>query len=197
MDVRDDRGVPAPATGSRSGPLLCVSRLVVEAGVDTLLAAFGLLADDRPDLDLEVIGDGPLQEPLRRRTQELGLEERVRFRGRLPWSDVQEAVSHCSVLVVVSPASESGDRHGVPLVLAEGLAQGRPVVITGTVGLPELERHDGAALVSAPSDPIALARALAMLLDDPRRASALGEAGRRLVARVPELCTNRTWSGDS
>lgn len=175
---------PKPDTAPKPGPLLCVSRLVPKKGIDTLLTAFGLLADDRPALDLEIIGGGPLAETLPRQVHELGLDDRVRFRGPLPSADVRKALYRCSMLVLPCRIDESGDRDGLPTVLLEALACGTPVVTTHILGLPELVRDGETGLLVAPDDPVGLAVAVNALLDDPARAADLGAAGRRLVAEL-------------
>lgn len=175
---------PRTGTGSRPAPLLCVSRLVPKKGIDCLLSAVALLAPQRPDLCLEVIGSGPLDAALHRQAEELGIGNRVDFRGPLPSTDVQEALNRCAVLVLPCRVDESGDRDGLPTVLLEALACATPVVTTRILGLPELVRHGETGLLVAPDDPVGLAGAIATLLDDPVRAAALGAAGRRLVARL-------------
>jgi glycosyltransferase involved in cell wall biosynthesis len=171
-------------TGRDPAPLLCVARLVPKKGIDCLLSAVALLARQRPGVCLEVIGDGPLDADLRRQAQELGIVDRVVFRGPLPSTDVQEALGRCAMLVLPCRIDESGDRDGLPTVLLEALACGTPVVTTDILGLPELVRHGETGLLVAPDDPAGLAAAVATLLDDPGHAAALGAAGRRLVAQL-------------
>jgi colanic acid/amylovoran biosynthesis glycosyltransferase len=172
------------ATGSREGPLLCVSRMVPKKGIDCLLTAFAVLARQRPGLRLEIIGFGPLDAALRRQAEDLGIGGRVDFRGPLSSAEVQEALDRCSMVVLPCRIDESGDRDGLPTVLLEALACGTPVVTTDILGLPELVRHGETGLLVAPDDPVGLTGAIATLLDDPVHATALGAAGRRLVAQV-------------
>jgi glycosyltransferase involved in cell wall biosynthesis len=172
------------ADGRNPGPLLCVSRLVPKKGIDCLLSAVAVLTPLRPGLRLEVIGSGPEDAALRRQAEELGIDGRVEFRGALPSTGVLEALNRCSMLVLPCRIDESGDRDGLPTVLLEALACGTPVVTTDILGLPELVRHGETGLAVPPDDPVALARAIATLLDDPVHAAALGAAGRRLVARL-------------
>lgn len=180
--VRNGIDLGAPRQDAKDGPLLCVSRLVPKKGIDTLLASLPLLVPDRPHLQLELIGDGPLAETLRIRCRDLGIEDRVRFRGALPSGEVQEALRRCALLVLPCRIDGSGDRDGLPTVLVEALACGTPVVTTDILGLPELVRHGETGLLVPPDDPVSLAGAIRALLDDPVRAAALGAAGRRLVA---------------
>jgi colanic acid/amylovoran biosynthesis glycosyltransferase len=164
--------------------LLCVSRLARGSGIETLLTAFGMLADDRPSVDLELIGGGPLEADLRSRARALGLEDRVRFRGPRPSADVREAMRRCAMLVLPCRVDELGNAHALPDVLVEAMSVGTPVVTTTVAGLPELLHHDATGLLVPPDEPAALAVAIDVLLDDPARAAEIGDAGRRLVARI-------------
>jgi glycosyltransferase involved in cell wall biosynthesis len=181
--VRDGVDVSRARGDAGNGPLLCIPRLVPRKGIDTLITAFGLLADDRPDLVLEVVGEGPFAAAMRGQARAVGLADRVDFRGPLPSADVQAALDRCAMLVLPGPV-ETGDRYSLPPVLLGAMACGAPVVTTDTVGLPELVRHDATGLLVAPDHPAGLAVAMATLLDDPIRAAALGGAGRRLVERL-------------
>lgn len=177
-----DEAVPREVV--RTGPLLCVSRLDSDKGVDMLLTAFGLLSEDRPALRLEIIGDGPLAPALRRRARDLGLEDRVRFRGALPIAEVRTALRRCAMLVLPSPIEEPGDRYSFPEVLIEAMSCGTPVVTTDVVGLPNMVRSDATGVLVASDDAAGLALAVTSLLDDPARAAGIGAAGRRLVVRL-------------
>jgi glycosyltransferase involved in cell wall biosynthesis len=182
--VRNGMKLAEPRVGTHPGPVLCVSRLVPKKGIDTLVTAFGLLADDRPALTLEIIGGGPLDLALRRQVRGLALEDRVQFRGAVPSSEVRTALYRCAMLVLPCRIDASGDRDGLPTVLLEALACGTPVVTTRILGLPELVRDGETGLLVEPDDPTGLAVAIAVLLDDPDRAAALGAAGRALVAQL-------------
>jgi glycosyltransferase involved in cell wall biosynthesis len=172
--------------------LLCVSRLARGRGIETLLVAFGMLADDRPSVDLEIIGDGPLKGDLQARTRALGLEDRARFRGELHSADVREAMRRCAMLVLPCRIDESGDLDGLPPVLQEAMSCGTPVVTTTIGGLPELIQHDATGLLVAPDEPAALAVAIESLLDDPAHAAEIGAAGHRLMARRSERDRSET-----
>ena len=169
---------------TESSTLLCVARLVPKKGIDTLLTAFGMLADDLPAVDVEIIGDGPLCEVLREQARVQGVEDRVRFRGPLPSADVQEALLRCAMLVLPCRIDGSGDRDGLPTVLLEAMACGTPVITTDIVGLPELVRPGETGLLVPPDDPVRLAVAIRSLLDDAARAAEFGAAGRRLVGQL-------------
>ena len=184
--ARDTAGTPRSRGAVGRRPLLCVSRLVTEQGIDVLFAAFGLLADDRPALDMEVIGGGPLDALLVGRARALGLADRILVRGPLPSGEVQAALYRCAMAVLPCPVEEPGDPSGLPAALLGAMACGAPVVTTDTTALPQLVRHDATGVLVAPNDPAGLAGAIATLLDDPVRAASLGAAGRLLITRLHE-----------
>ncbi len=161
--------------------LLCVAPLVPAGGVDTLLTAFGMLADDHPELSAEVVGTGLLSRVLRSHADYLGLAERVCFRGRLAPPAVRDAVRGCAVLVLPH-------RDGTAAVPAAGtavreaLTTARPVVATPLVPHPDLR---GTGTVVPPGDPTALAQAVVLLLTGTEGGPGAdpGGAGRGCAAR--------------
>ena len=70
---------------------------------------------------------------------------------------------------------------GLPLVVLEAMAHGKPVVATPVGGTPELVTDGETGLLVPPRDPQALAAALQRLLEDAELSRRLGEAGRRRV----------------
>jgi glycosyltransferase involved in cell wall biosynthesis len=149
-----------------------------------LLTAVGLLSDDRPALRLEIVGDGPLASALRQQAGALGLEDRVRFRGALPSSEVRTALRRCAMLVLPCQLEDPRGRYGVANLLVDAMASGTPVVTTDGVGVPNMVRSDTTGVLVARDDPAGLAVGIATLLDDPVRAAGIGAAGRRLIARL-------------
>ncbi|GAB3879341.1 glycosyltransferase family 4 protein [Terrabacter terrigena] len=172
--------VADPATGTS---LLCVARLVPKKGVDLIVRAAALLADDHPDLVVDIIGDGPLRPELTSLANSLGLADRVRFHGAATADEVQAALAGCRAFVLPCRIDADGDRDGMPTVLVEALARAVPVVSTDVVGIGELVVDGATGLLVPPDDVDALATALDRLLRDPALATSLGLAGRRLVAQ--------------
>ncbi|MFW3168515.1 glycosyltransferase [Geodermatophilus sp. CPCC 206100] len=146
--------------GARS--LLSVAPLVPAGGVDVLLTAFGLLADDRPELRLEIVGSGPLGRVFGHHALYLGIEDRVDFCGALPDAAVRTAVHGCALLVFPHRSGESFDPS--PALVA-ALDAARPVVATSAAAPPHVLRHRENGLVVPPDDPIALATSMAEVLD--------------------------------
>jgi glycosyltransferase involved in cell wall biosynthesis len=161
----------------RRPPLLCISPLDRTGGVDTLLTAFGILAGDRPRLRLDVVGQGPLRGMLHTLAVELGLDDRVRFCGQLPWHRVRAAMQRCAAVVlphqdaVVLPHQQDEARAGgeCHLHLRSALELGRPLVATDRAAPPDVAALMPGARVVPARNPILLASALADVLGPPER----------------------------
>lgn len=176
-------GVPlAPiADPGASMTVLCVARLVPKKGVDVLLRAAARLAADQLDLNVVVIGTGPLLDALLAMRHELGLDKIVEFAGAATSSQVTAAMNRARVVALACRIDESGDRDGMPTVLVEALSRGVPVVSTDVPGISELVRDRVTGRLVPPDDEAAFAAALQEMLTNPELARRLGRAGRDLV----------------
>jgi glycosyltransferase involved in cell wall biosynthesis len=174
----------AEATGSTAGgPVLCVARLVAKKGIDTLLDAVALLAGDRPELHVEIAGDGELRDELEARAVDLGIDGRVRFLGSVSSVEVQAAYARASMLVLPCRIDADGDRDGMPTVILEAMARALPVVSTDVIGISEMVVHGLTGMLVGPDDPEALARAIDRVWSNPALANELGANGRSSVAQ--------------
>lgn len=141
--------------------VLWVGRMVPVKGLDVLLDAWSQLADGAARLWL--VGAGPLEPSLRRRADRLCLGARVTFAGARPQSSLQDWY-RAADLTVLPSLSE-----GMPNVLLESLACGRPFVASDVGGVRELAAAGGALV--RPNDASALAEAIAKELREPRHAA--------------------------
>lgn len=171
-----------PAAGAPREGLVFVGRLAEKKGVAFLLEAFARLAPARPGLRLRIVGDGPLRAGLEAQAQALGIAGQVSFLGARPPAEVPAFFRKAALFVMPSVVAASGDQEGLGLVAAEAMACDCPVVAHDLAAVRDLVRHGETGLMVPPGDVAALAAAIAQLLDDPVRAAALAEAGRRHVA---------------
>ncbi len=123
---------------------------------------------------LELIGEGPLTPNLKDLAAELGVSERVEFRGAAIPAEIADRL-RASDVFVLSSLSEN-----MPLAVLEALCCGLPVAATDVGGVPEAVGDDG---VLAPSgDPDALAGAIEQVvsrLDRYERADIAARAAER------------------
>ncbi len=152
-----------------------------------LLDGLALLAETRDDVDLLLVGDGPLREHLERRTAELGLTDRVHFLGVR--DDVAAILSRLDVFVLTSRCEAA------PLTVLEAMASGVPVVATRVGGVPEMIRDQVDGLLVDPDRPDELALAIAHTLDDPAATDArVAHARQRVLADYTiEETVERYW----
>ena len=163
----------APDGGDPDRPVVIVSvgRAVEKKGYEVLLRALALLP---PELcwRLVHIGGGPLLPRLER--QAAGLP--VRFLGPQPQEEVIAALREAHLFALACRIAGDGDRDGLPNVLMEAASQALPAVSTRVSGVPEFVLSGGTGLLAEPDDPHALAAALAALIRDPARRTAMGRA---------------------
>ena len=165
---------PAP----RQGPphLTFVGRLAAVKGVPVLLEALSFLKGELPRLRVTLIGDGPERARLEQDAADLGLRDVVDFAGYRSQSEVARALKVTDALVLPSFAE------GVPVVLMEAMAAGRPVISTYVAGIPELVQEGVTGWLVPAGDDAALAEAvLALEAMSAEERAALGRAGRARV----------------
>ncbi|MBY0229453.1 MAG: glycosyltransferase [Gemmataceae bacterium] len=153
-----------------AGPAVLVARLAPEKDIPTLLDAAALLGKACPDFRLEVAGDGPLRTELEAKRDALGLRSCVSFLGNV--RDVPALLKRARLFVL------SSTTEGISLTLLEAMARGLPIVATRVGGNPEVVVHGETGLLVPPSDPAALADAVARLWTQPETCARMGEAGR-------------------
>ena len=125
---------------------------------------------------LVLIGLGPLQDQLQRRTAELGLADRVTFLGSR--DDVFE------LLPLMDAFCLSSRYEGFPIALVEAMATGLPCVATTVGGIPEIVEDGVNGLLVPPGDPDRLGAAIERYLTDPSLARACGEAARESAEKL-------------
>jgi glycosyltransferase involved in cell wall biosynthesis len=161
----------------------CIGRLVREKGVLDLIEAIALVRQRVPGTRLVVIGDTlvsdrgrGVQSEIRELIAAHGLENNVVFLG------FREDVP--SLLRLVDIFALPSYREGMPLTILEAMAAGKPVVATKVRGCRE-EVVDGVTgLLVEPGDVPGLAEAIRSLTLDPKRAKAMGLAGRAHVEKA-------------
>jgi colanic acid/amylovoran biosynthesis glycosyltransferase len=178
IGVDVDAFSPDPAV-PREPVVLFVGRLVEKKGAEYVISAMERVQAQRPDVELVVIGDGPLRGPLERAAS--GSRIRVRFLGVQPAREVRRWMNRASVFCVPSVVADSGDAEGFGLVFAEAQAMGLPVVSCASGGIPEAVAHGRTGLLVKERDHRALAAAMLKLLSDPDCWRAFSCNGRQRV----------------
>ncbi|MGW5313906.1 glycosyltransferase family 4 protein [Nocardia thailandica] len=162
--------------------VLCLSRLVPRKGQDMLIVAMTEIREKVDGAVLVIAGSGPHETRLRALTDALGLQDSVKFTGRVPSGEL--AAHHTIADVFAMPCRTRGaglDVEGLGIVYLEASATGVPVVAGRSGGAPETVREGETGLVVHGRSITEITGALTELLADPDRAAAMGAAGRAWV----------------
>ena len=132
--------------------------------VDLLLEAFAAVRHREPRVVLLLVGGGEDLETLRRQAQALGLQNSVRFAGRVSPDHIP--LYYALADVTADPVHDDAvARARFPLKVVESFASGVPVVTSG-VGDRAMLLSSGGGLLVAPGDALALAEGLLAILQD-------------------------------
>jgi colanic acid/amylovoran biosynthesis glycosyltransferase len=176
--------------------VVCVASMFPKKGHADLIDALALLAERRPAVTLELIGDGPERDRILARARERGVEGRVSAPGARSAEQVRAALAEARVFALPAIRLPSGRMEGIPVALMEAMAAGVPVVATRLSGIPELVQDGVTGLLVEPHDPAALAAALERLLADEAVAAELARNARALVERSFSLEVEARRLGD-
>lgn len=171
--------------------LICVARLAPKKGVDVLLGACQRLYESGLPVRCEIFGDGPEREHLERRAGELGLRDRVVFRGACSQEQVLDGYRRAALFVLPCRVAADGDADGLPNVIIEALAMRIPVVSTPVGAVTEIIEHGITGRLTPPDDAVALADEIAWLLGHPDQQEQMAETGRRRVQEHFDLKLDR------
>lgn len=177
-DLPASLGIPAGA------PVVAlVGHMRIGKGQDVAVRAWPEVVSAVPDAHLLLIGDGPLEEGLRRTARELGVESRVVFAGAR--DDVHEILPR-TTLVVLPTRMEA-----LPTALLEAAASGVASVATDVGGVPEVVVDGESGWLVDQPDPQSFATALGRALGDDAERRRRGAAARR---RAEELFGSSAWA---
>lgn len=163
--------------------LLSVGRLTEKKGMDTLVRAFARVRKEYPRAKLIIIGDGEWKPKLRRLIKKHKLGKRVVLKGAQPHREVQRQLGKCHVFVLACKTARSGDKEGIPNVLMEAMATGRPVISTYHSGIPELVVHKETGYLVPERSPTQLGKMINHVLDSQDEWNQMAARAREKVER--------------
>ncbi|QFZ22022.1 glycosyltransferase [Saccharothrix syringae] len=171
IDVDRYRG-RRPVRRADAPTVLFVGRLDEEKRVDELLRAVALV----PRLHAEVVGDGSCRAEWELLARDLGIADRVRFRGFVGEEELLDAYAAADVFCMPGIAELQS------LATMEAMAAGRPVVLADAMALPHLCRPGRNGWLFTPGDVRGLADRLHAVVADPAVTARMGAASGELIA---------------
>ncbi len=158
--------------------IVCVGRLCEQKGQLLLIQAVHRLSRQGVTCELVLAGDGEMRVEIEALIRGCGLINSVRITGWIGGEQVSHELQSARALVLPSFAE------GLPVVIMEAMALGRPVISTFVAGIPELVRSGENGWLVPAGDVEALAEAMRACLEAaPDRLDAMGAAGRERVLK--------------
>lgn len=159
---------------SKQPEVLYVGQVIRGKGVDLLLHALSRLTSP---WRANIVGDGNYLQTCRNLAAELGISDRVQFRGWVPHDQLETQFERSLFAVVPSRWPEP-----FGMVGPEAMSRGRPVVAFDVGGIPDWLEDGVSGLLVPPGDINGLARAMDRLLSKPDLAESLGQGAARVSA---------------
>ncbi|MEM2561383.1 MAG: glycosyltransferase family 4 protein [Candidatus Bathyarchaeia archaeon] len=138
--------------------LVNVNRLVKNKGVTYLIDALKILNDEL-NVKLILIGAGPEEEPLKQKISKLGLRDKVLHFKNIPDEKKFQLISLADISVTPTLFE------GLPIVILEAMACGKPVVASNVTEVPQVVKHGMNGYLVPPRNPEAIARAVLEIHD--------------------------------
>lgn len=184
VDVKEFIPTPEP---SGVPVVMLASRLVWDKGVAEFVEAARLLDERRVEARFVLVGESDPLNPKAVPTEQLEAWDES---GVIEWWGFQDDMPKVfsEVHIVCLPSY----REGLPKVLIEAAASGRPIVATDVPGCREIVRNRVNGRLVPPENSRALSDALRELLGNPERRRRMGEQGRKIVEE--EFCLDKVVS---
>lgn len=158
--------------------LVCVGRLCEQKGQLLLVEAASQLAAEGLSFKIILVGDGSLRSKIEALITQLNLQNHIEITGWATNAEVEEQILAARALVLPSFAE------GLPVVIMEALALGRPVISTYVAGIPELVEPGVSGWLVPPGSVEALKEAIRDTIKMPvEKLEQMGRIGSECVAR--------------
>ncbi len=153
--------------------LLFLGRFHPRKGVDILIEAFRIAAQNNRNLQLVIGGDGPDREALHQQASQSGVADRIHFLGLVHGQEKLWLLQNALALAVPTKSWE-----GLPIVVLEGLASGQAIIGSRVGGIVDLVKDGDNGLLIEPGNAPSLANAFQIISENPAARRKMGEASR-------------------
>lgn len=158
--------------------ILFVGRLAEKKGCAYLIKAM-----QQVDALLVIAGSGPLEASCKALVKELHLEDKVRFLGPKPHTELRRIYASADIFAAPSVTAKGGDVEGFGLVILEAMASGLPVIASNSGGITDIITDGENGLLAPERDSVQIAAHINTLLSSPSLYQKLSEASLQTAAR--------------
>jgi colanic acid/amylovoran biosynthesis glycosyltransferase len=163
--------------------LLTVGRLVEKKGLQYSIEAVSRLLKKFPDLEYNIIGDGPLEPSLIKQIHESGADGHIHLLGSRKKAEVIDYMLTSDIFVLASVTAKDGETEGLPMVSLESQLTGMPIVATLHSGFTDSVLEGSSGFLVPEHDVNALYDRLLYLIENPGIWEEFGKAGREHIMK--------------
>lgn len=160
---------------------LQVSNFIEKKGHKFTVSAFYELKKLYPNIELLLVGDGPLKAEIENLVNDLSLKPDVIFLGKKPQNEIPSLMHDSDIFVHHSVTGQNGGQEGIPTVIMEAMATGMPVISTYHSGIPELVLDGGTGFLTKENDVTALTAKMIELYKNSGLRKQFGIRGRKWI----------------
>ncbi len=175
-----DTGLFVPGT-KRAGSFLAVGRFIEKKRPDITIRAFAAVARQRPDITLEMIGDGALLRECRALASAEGVDGCITFHGERSHTFVRDRLAECEVFLQHSITARNGDTEGLPTSIQEAMSAGMAVISTRHAGIADAVIEGETGFLVAERDEAGFAARIGDMLENGDRRAAMGVRAREMA----------------
>jgi phosphatidyl-myo-inositol dimannoside synthase len=163
--------------------ILTVGRLVERKGHDKVIEALSEVIKATPEVVYLIAGTGPYSEILKKKTNELGLEEKVIFLGAVSEMELGLAYAVSDVFIMPSRQLKDGDVEGFGIVFLEANIYDKPAIGGNSGGVAEAIEDNISGLLVDPWNSTLIAEKINFLLSNESLAEKMGQQGAERVEK--------------
>lgn len=156
-------------------------RLVEKKGIEYCIDAIAQIAHTHPNIEFNIIGDGPLKQDLEAQITKLNVSHLVKLLGWRNQRELVEILDDSHIFLAPSVTAADGNQDAPVNTLKEAMAMGLPVISTYHGGIPELVEDGVSGFLVPERDAGAIAAKLQYLIEHPEIWEQMGLAGRLQV----------------
>ncbi len=167
--------------------IITIARLYEKKGLKYSIKAVAKLIKKYPNLEYNIIGNGPLKSYLQKLIMNLKAQDKIKLLGWQKKEKLIEYMEESHIFVLASVTAKNGDEEGQGLVLQESQAMGMPVVSTYHNGIPEGILDQKSGFLVPEKDIDALSKKIEYLINNPKLWKSMGEEGREFIERKYDI----------
>lgn len=151
-------------------------------GIPYAIQAFAKVKKDHPEIQLRILGDGPMKNQIESLIAELSISSSVTLLGYQPHDVFLDEATRAHIFMLPSITAQNGDTEGgAPVAILEAQATGLPVISSYHADIPEVVVDGKSALLAPERDVETLTKHLKYLVEHSEVWVSMGQAGREHV----------------